>query len=72
MADFNVRSLLDVNELNVWKTSTPELIVVNRRAYEATTSIGKTTECFPHIMVDTILRLRAQKHYVLKSYTVPY
>jgi hypothetical protein len=54
MADFNVRSLLDVNELNVWKTSTPELIVVNRRAYEATTSIGKTTECLPHITTDTI------------------
>jgi hypothetical protein len=42
MSDFaSERGTLDMGELDIRKTTTPELIVVNRRAFEATTSIGK-------------------------------
>jgi hypothetical protein len=43
MSDFaSERATLDMNELDIRKTTTPELIVVNRRAFEATTSIGES------------------------------
>lgn len=41
MSDFDVHAPLNTEELRVYKSTTPELIVVNRRAFEATTSIGK-------------------------------
>lgn len=40
MSEFDANAPLDVSELGVYKSTTPELIVVNRRAFEATTSIG--------------------------------
>jgi len=41
MTDFDTHAPLDMSELGVYKSTTPELIVVNKRAFEATTSIGK-------------------------------
>lgn len=41
MSDFDANAPLNMEELRVYKSTTPELIVVNQRAFEATTSIGK-------------------------------
>jgi len=41
MSDFDANAPLDVSDLGVYKSTTPELIVVNRRAFEATTNIGQ-------------------------------
>ena len=40
MSEFQAPAVLDMNELDIRKATTPELIIVNQRAYEATTSIG--------------------------------
>lgn len=40
MSEFDANAPLDMGELDIRKSTTPEIIVVNGRSYEATTSIG--------------------------------